>query len=180
MDKPFPVGQIREWAIQFEENERSIQWVVRGLMPTAWVLWRHHLVLDSKDSPSEALDSNRLQIRFHQILKNSPAIIPALSAFSGAKIQTVQHLINPVTQLLIANMLEYFQGEKHPDYLAMLEQSAAEWYPFIPAQVRAAVPELFVLPVASIRKNAQSALVSWLYGLLWLIGLMILFYWASK
>ena len=180
MNKPFTIEQILDWAIQFEENERSIQWIIRGLMPTAWVLWRHHLVLDRKDFPAATLDQNRLQIRLQQILEDTPAIVPALAAFSGAKIQTVKFLINPVVKVLIANMLESFQGKKTTDYLAILEQNTAEWYPFIPAQVRASVPELFVLPVASIRKNSHSALISWFYGFLWLIGLMMVFYWASK
>ena len=162
--------KIRAWALQYGVPENSVLLAVKGLAPSAWLLWeKYHLQKWTAQTSFSELESQLIDI-----FKQNPAIFPALCAFSGMPLPAMQNMFPSLIHELSRMMSAQFQG-KSPTELERwfhLENDKAEV--LLPSSVRAVIP----VPQISPRLLSRPLeIFTWLEGLLWLLLLFSLFYW---
>lgn len=170
ISRQFLPEPLSSWAHQYGVPQRSLLLLVNGLIPATWLLWgKKNLPLWTGDADSHALEQQLNRI-FHQ----NPAILPALSAFSGVPLADLHNMFPAIIHVLSGHMSARFQG-KTPMELTRwfhLEKDMAEV--LLPATIRAVAPELQKAPTSF---SPPGILNAWMEGLFWLLLMGLLFYW---
>ncbi len=176
--KWFSPEQCSSWAVQLQEPERSVQWLVKSLVPVWDILWqeKHLFVQTDPDIQAEQVTEQLLQI-----WAQNPAISPALVAFSGIRSTSIQHLAPDIAHILGQWIAAEIAVQSLEQYQMHRKSQRPELDILTPQQIRAVLPELYTVPVVSKRENARQDLRAWLGGWLILLAMALLFfYWLQR
>jgi hypothetical protein len=165
----FSPEQIRSWSHQFGIPERSLFLATKGLVPVAWLLWEKRFLLHWTGDT----DTTALEQQMSRIFQQNPAILPALSAFSGVPLSFLQNIFPVIIHQLSVRLSAQFQGKTPVALTRMFHLERAQAEVLLPATIRAVTPELQQAPTSF---SPPGIFGAWMEGLFWLLLLGLLFY----
>ncbi|HLP94040.1 MAG TPA: hypothetical protein VK168_08385 [Saprospiraceae bacterium] len=173
----FSPEQCRDLAVQLQEQERSVQWLVKSLVPVWRLLWQEkYLFAQAKPNFQAEQITDQLLLIWGQ----KPALTPALTAFSGVRPSSVQHLAPVVAHILGQWIVAEMATQSLDQYQKQCKRQRSEMETLVPQQVRSVLPELYAVPVVPKIENARRDLLLWLGSWMLLLAMALLFYYLLQ